>query len=91
MATVIEYYAVMCETDGYSGGVGDNIVARFLSRSAALEFAKRNPTWYYVEHTKRTFTVYDTVQEYDEVETVKIRQAALAKLTTEERTILGLV
>ena len=86
MATVIEYYAVMCENDGYS----DNTVARFLSRSAALEFAKRNPSRYYVEHIKRTFTVYDTVQEYDEVETVKIRQAALAKLTPEERVVLGL-
>jgi hypothetical protein len=76
------------------GGIGDEHLAYFSSSSEANKFkAKYNGHWprrvRKVEIDKR-WVVYDTDVEFNESVEYFKKAAALAKLTEEERKILGL-
>lgn len=87
MATIVEYYEVMYD-DGFTLG-GAYVCARFLSLSAAEEYAKLD-RFRYINKTKQRLVVYDTVKELELQQRIDIREAALKKLTAEERLVLGI-
>lgn len=86
MATIVEYYEVMYD-DGFALG-GAYTCARFLTLSAAEEYAKLC-RGRYVSKLKKKLIVYDTVKELELQKREDLREAALKKLTAEERLILG--
>ena len=76
------------------GGIGDEHLAYFSSSSEANKFkAQYKDHWprrvRKVEIDKR-WVVCDTVEEINQMEQLNKKAAALAKLTEEERKILGL-
>lgn len=86
MATIIEYYEVSYD-DGFSRS-GSHVCARFLTLSAAEEYAKLD-RFRYVNKMRRKIMVFDTVEEVEIQKRDDIRQSALNKLTIEERLALG--
>lgn len=87
MATIVEYYEVMYDSGFEIGGA--YTAARFLSLSAAEEYAKLD-RFRFVNKTKRKIVVYDNVKELELQQRIDIREAALKKLTAEERLVLGI-
>ena len=90
----VEYYEVTCPD---MGGMRDETVAKFASFAAADSVAKRLTKEKKWPHTARSslvtkkFNIFETAQEYfDLSDEIKIRDAALAKLTEKEREVLGL-
>jgi hypothetical protein len=76
------------------GGIGDEHLAYFSSSSEANKFnAQFKDHWprrvRKIEIDKR-WVVYDTVEEINQMEQLNKKAAALAKLTEEERMLLGL-
>ena len=73
---------------------GDDHITYFSSSSEANKFkAKRKGNWpRYVRKVEidRRLVVYDTVEELGDLELLNKKAAALAKLTEEERKLLGL-
>ena len=86
MATIVEYYEVNYD-DGFALG-GAYVCARFLTLSAAEEYAKLD-RFRFVAKTKRKIVVYDNVKERELQQRIDIRESALKKLTAEERLALG--
>ncbi len=58
-----------------------------LSEDIAIAWTKDNPNDYF---TKKQFIFYETLEEFSEEHKKKVREAALAKLSPEEKAILGL-
>jgi len=86
MATIVEYYEVH-----YDSGFeldGSYTCARFLSLSAAEEYAKQD-RFRFVSKNKQRLVVYDNVKELELQKREDLREEALKKLTPEERLILG--
>lgn len=88
MATIIEYYEVMQDSSGFDFDSRPYVCARFLSLSAAQEYAKTGK-YRRVNNTRCKMVVYDTVKELELQKRTDLREAALKKLTAEERLILG--
>lgn len=86
MATIVEYYEVRYDSGFELGGA--YTCARFLSLSAAEEYVKLD-RFRYLNKTKQRLVVYDNVKELELQKRVDLREAALKKLTDEERLILG--
>lgn len=91
---IVEYYEVTCPD---SGGMRDESVAKFTSFAAADLVAKQLTKEKKWPHTARPtivskrFNVFESAQEFfDLSDEIKIREAALAKLTPKERQVLGL-
>lgn len=85
MATVIEFYPVT--DDGLYGPI--RTLARFLSKSAAEQYIRETRRPYHLG-SKTTITVYDSAKEAHEVDLNERKSIALAKLTADERKLLGL-
>lgn len=83
MATVLKFYMVNESFDRESW-----TVARFSTMSAAEEYAKKSPYYSYSKNPQ-TITVFDSVADLEQSRTVSARDAALAKLTPEDRAALG--
>lgn len=88
MATIIEYYEVFANVGWEGPGERNPVAARFLTLSAAEEFAKLD-RYRYVSKTKQKLVVYDNVKELELQKRADLRENALKKLTAEERLILG--
>jgi hypothetical protein len=91
---IVEYYEVTCP-DG--GGMRNESVAKFTSFADADSVAKRltkEKKWPYSAQsysTSKKFNIFETAQEYFVLsDEIKIREAALAKLTEKERKALGI-
>lgn len=91
MATIIEYYPVTLDDDGFSGGVygPPPVVASFLSENAAVAYAKTKGCYHSVGK-KRSLIVFDTPEEVEQFEKDQLKLSALAKLTQKEREALGI-
>jgi len=79
----IEYWQVEESYDRDSKEIGN-----FSSEAVAEEVATKNNKMYRRVH-KRTFTIFDSVEDFDNNTREKIRQRALAKLSVEEKIALG--
>lgn len=88
MATIVEYYEVIQDSGGFDIDFRPYPCARFLTLSAAEEYAKLDK-YRRVNKTKSKLVVYDTVQEIEDQKREDLREAALKKLTPQERLILG--
>jgi len=87
MATIVEYYEVMYDS-GFEISGANYVCAKFLSLSAAEEYAKLEK-FRYVCKTKKRIVVYDTVKDLELHKRQDLKETALKKLTPEERLILG--
>lgn len=83
MATVVKFYKVNESFDRESW-----TVARFTTMKAAEEYAKKSP-YYSFSRNPETITVFDSVADLEQSRTVSAKEAALAKLTPEDRAALG--
>ena len=88
MATIVEYYEVIQDSSGFDIDFRPYPCARFLSLSAAEEYAKLDK-YRRVNNTRCKMVVYDTVKELELQKRTDLREAALKKLTPQERLILG--
>ena len=79
----IEYWAVEESYDRDSKTIGC-----FTDPAVADEVAGGKNKMYRSAH-KRTLTLFDTVEDFNNNTTAKLRERALAKLTVEERLALG--
>jgi hypothetical protein len=79
----IEYWQVEENYDRDSKEIGN-----FSSEAVAEEVATRNNKMYRGVH-KRTLTIFDSVEDFEDNTREKIRARALAKLTVDERIALG--
>lgn len=79
----IEYYTVNTEYDRSS-----TLIGHFSNREAAE--AVKGTDMYRAVYGPQVFTVFDTVAEFEDNSRAKIRERALAKLTTEEKIVLGI-
>ena len=98
---VIKCFEVKGHTDTIEGRGPLKIVARFANRDVAKEYVESK---LYATHcvmgrqskddlrhiSKETITILDTIDEIDVMNKENIRAKALAKLTKEEREVLGL-
>lgn len=84
-----EYYSVD-ECDG--GGMRSTPFAFFTNYADAALLAKQLGPYYSANSTlvRKRFTIMESVDEYQAYHLDKMRQAALNKLTMEERKLLGL-
>lgn len=80
MKEVIEYWEV---TESFDRDTTH--IANFTNEEAATRVANGN----YRSVNKRIFVLFDTEEEFLENTRDKLRERALAKLTTEERNALG--
>lgn len=64
-------------------------IAYFLYKIDADEFAKKNP-YRSVYQYKKTYTICTSIEEYEDLVKENKKSAALAKLTLEEKQLLGL-
>lgn len=76
----IEYWAVEEEYDRGRKNIGN-----FSDEQVANHFADS----VYRAAYKRTFTIFDTIEDFENNTREKLRERALAKLTVEERIALG--
>lgn len=76
----IEYWTV---EEGYDRGIKH--VGNFSDEQVANHFADSAYRAVY----KRTFTIFDTIEDFENNTREKLRERALAKLTVEERVALG--
>lgn len=83
MAIVVKFYKVNESFDRESW-----TVARFTTMSAAEEYARKSPYYSYSKNPE-TITVFDSLKDLEETRTVSAKEAALAKLTPEDRAALG--
>ncbi len=100
----IEYFVIMAEKDQCEGRGGlEETSIYFLNYQDALEFTKRKEMQEFtvMGHVRaeghkelikeKTTIIFDNLNEYTEQYKNKLKQQALAKLTLEEKRILGLV
>lgn len=80
----IEYWQVEESYDRDSREIGN-----FSSEAVAEEVATKNNRMYRVVY-KRTITIFDSVEDFEDNTRGKIRARALAKLTVEEKLVLGI-
>lgn len=84
---VVEYWEVretyFDQRDGY-----DVSIACFASEEVANIFAENKPN--YRVQKRKTLVVFDSVQDYNNRADERVRKAALAKLTPQERVALGI-
>lgn len=78
----IEYWEVTEDYDRSS-----TPVANFTNQSDALALKGNSP---YRSVGRRSITIFDDVQDYEENNRARIRERAIAKLSAEEREVLGL-
>ena len=80
----IEYWEVTECSDRDS-----KVIGNFSDEQVAIHFAggKNAP---YRSYYKRVFTIFDTIEDFENNTREKIRERALAKLTAEERQALGI-
>lgn len=83
MATVVKFYKVNESYDRESW-----TVARFTTMFEAEKYAKKSPYYSYSKNPE-TITVFDSVEDLERSRTISAREAALAKLTPEDRAALG--
>lgn len=78
------------ETDGF--GVGEDHLAYFSTKREADKFASQFKSHRRVREVTidKCWVVCDTVEELEEMAVLNKKAAALAKLTEEERKLLGL-
>lgn len=81
----IEYYQFM-RWDGCDGYRADDPI--FSNKEDAQTFIKGKS---YDKFEKRTLYIYESVDEYLEIEKEETKQKALAKLTDAEKQALGLI
>ena len=73
------------------GGMHSDHVAYASTKHVAELLAKQNSGWPgYVHEYKKTFLILDSVEEYKDLVQENKRQKALAKLTDEDKKVLGL-
>lgn len=98
---VIKCFEVMGNTDTTEGRGPMKVVARFSDKGEATKFVKSKvySKWCVMGYQSEsdvnnireaTLTIMDTVEEFSQAETEELKAKALAKLTAEERRILGL-
>ena len=80
----IEYWEV---TECYDRD--SKLIGNFSDEQVAHHFGSGKNSMYRSVH-KRVFTIFDTIEDFENNTREKIRERALAKLTTEERIALGL-
>jgi hypothetical protein len=80
----IEYWEVTESYDRDSKNIGN-----FSDEQVANHFSGGKNSMYRSVH-KRVFTIFDTIEDFENNTREKIRERALAKLTVEEKTALGL-
>jgi hypothetical protein len=80
----IEYWEVIESYDRDSKNIGN-----FSDEQVARHFASGKNHMYRSVH-KRIFTIFDTIEDFENNTREKIRERALAKLTVEERQALGI-
>lgn len=69
---------------------GGSVVARFTNKTDALQLMREKP-YYYLDKVSLDHIIYESFEEYLEVTGKKaLRENALAKLTPEERSVLGI-
>ena len=86
MPTVIEYWEVAEEYDRSC-----TVMARFSSEVAAKEYHASKKNSHYVSvSSKKTITIFDSVQQLTQFTSEATKKRALEKLTKEERAVLGL-
>ena len=98
----IKCFEVSGHTDTTEGRGPMKVVARFSNYDSAVKYVK-SPAYYkkwcvmgyssnydinYIQEA--TLTILDTVHEVEEMENAAIRDRAIAKLSKEEREVLGL-
>ena len=76
----IEYWEVTDSLDRDS-----KLIGNFSNEEAAKKVGDR----VYRSVHKKTFTIFDTAEDFAEYTRAKLRERALAKLTPEEREALG--
>lgn len=76
------------EADG--GGIQDVHVAVVATESAAKKWVSRSKSYRRYRPYKTCFVVHASINSLDALELDKRKQAALAKLSAEDRKILGL-
>lgn len=79
----IEYYTVNTEYDRSS-----TLIGHFATKEVAEQVKGKD--MYRSVYGPMVFTVFDSVDEFEDNSKAKIRERALAKLTTEEKIVLGL-
>lgn len=92
MVNTIEYWEVWDNFSEDGRGTGQNrILACFSSQIEANKFAlKRGNYGQNAQVTHKQAIIIDKIDEYDILKKERIKQTALAKLTKEEKEILGL-
>ena len=78
----IEYWQVTTEYDRSS-----TLIGYFTNEAAALEVKGKD--MYRSVYGPQIMKVFDTVEEFENNSRAKVRERALAKLTTEEKIALG--
>ena len=63
-------------------------VGNFSDEDVAKQIVERGRG--YRSMNRRTVTIFDSVEDYEDNTREKIRERALAKLTTEEKIVLGI-
>lgn len=98
----IRCYEVMGNTDTTEGRGPMKVVARFKTREAAAAYVRSDAyrewcvqgikNWVYDSQNikETTMVILDSMDELDEVRKLRLKQSAIAKLTKEEREVLGL-
>lgn len=84
---VIDGYEVR-ETDG--GGMTSKHIGFFTNKKDAEAIASLNKSWRSYEPIKKIYTVFESVDEFDNNTKEKLRASAMAKLTDPEKEALGL-
>lgn len=85
MITIDYKVYTLYDSDGYS----HNTIAHFLNESDAKSIAERDP-YKGVSPARIKHIIYESLEDYDIGIRGKIKASALAKLTNEEKRILGL-
>ena len=70
-------------------GRGESHVAYFNNEKAAKQLAATSPGWMRVQPFEKSFAICATLAEYMQEKNEEVKARALAKLTVEERSALG--
>ena len=85
MITIDYKVYTLYDSDGYS----HNTIAHFLNESDAKTIAGRDP-YKGVSPGRIRYTIYESLEDYDVGIRDSLKASALAKLTPEERKVLGI-
>ena len=86
LTTVVKGFEVLSSD---SDGRGESHAAYFNNEVAAKQLAAQSQGWMRVQPFEKTFHICATFGEYVQMKNADLKAKALAKLTAEERELLG--